>query len=130
MIKSDAWNDSLEKQRTFYEIKKDLTKTFLHRMNKKYGWTSNEPAGGLFYWVDTHAGDVTEWLKYAAQSGVVFIPGKAFALDDQTNTKFRLCYSYCDNDEMVKGFKRLEESYVQWQQSTSLQKSNYLPQNI
>ncbi|MED4284900.1 PLP-dependent aminotransferase family protein [Priestia megaterium] len=130
MIKSDVWNDSLEKQRSFYELKKDLTKSFLDKMNEKYGWTSNEPAGGLFYWVDTHAGDVTDWLKYAAKSGVVFIPGKAFALNDQSNTKFRLCYSYCDNEEMLKGFERIEQSFVQWQQSTTLKKNDYLSQNI
>ncbi|WP_341285642.1 PLP-dependent aminotransferase family protein [Priestia megaterium] len=130
MIKSDAWNDSLEKQRSFYEIKKDLAKSFLNKMNERYGWTSNEPAGGLFYWVDTHAGDVTDWLKYAAESGVVFIPGKAFALNDQTNTKFRLCYSYCDNEEMLKGFERLEQSFVKWQKDTTLKENDYLSQNI
>ncbi|WP_456364369.1 aminotransferase-like domain-containing protein [Priestia aryabhattai] len=130
MIKTEDWDNSLEKQRAFYETKKDLTKKFLSKMADMYGWTSNEPAGGLFYWVDTHAGDVTEWLRFAANSGVIFIPGSAFALDDQTNTKFRLCYSYVDNQEMIKGFTRLEESFLEWQNQNTTKNIKKIQQNI
>jgi 2-aminoadipate transaminase len=119
MITSDLWEDTLKKQQLFYETRKDLTKTFLEKMNKKYNWTSNEPDGGMFYWVDTNAGDVQDFLIHSIKNGVIFVPGKTFALNDQTNTKFRLCYTYCDNKELIKGFERLEQSFIQWQEDTN-----------
>lgn len=122
IIKDESWYQALEKQRNFYEHKKEITKKFLEKMNKQYGWTSNEPDGGLFYWVDTHTSDVSQLLTFAIQQGVVFVPGKAFSLDDQINTKFRLCYSYSTNQEMKLGFDRLEKSFLKWQNELAANK--------
>ncbi|MBE6185139.1 PLP-dependent aminotransferase family protein [Heyndrickxia ginsengihumi] len=114
LISSYVWPDLLEQQKNFYENRKKITQHFLINMHKKYGWLSSDPAGGLFYWVNVLDGDVLEWMKYAAASGVIFVPGKAFSLNDVTNTKIRICYAYCNDDEMMKGFERLEESFVKW----------------
>lgn len=120
MITSNEWQNSLLKQQSFYEVKKDITKKFLDKMNRQYGWTSIEPEGGLFYWVDTNYGDILEYLKYTVKNGVVIVPGNAFALSDETSTKFRLCYSYCDSEEMNKGFERMEKSFIEYQKNNSL----------
>lgn len=120
MITSKEWHNSLLKQQSFYETKKDITKRFLDKMNREYGWTSIEPEGGLFYWVNIKFGDIMEYLEYTVRNGVVIVPGNAFTLSDEPNTKFRLCYSYCDSEEMAKGFERMEKSFIEYQKNSSL----------
>lgn len=120
-LRSDQWDTSLEKQRTFYEVRKDITKKFIKRMSYNFNWSGNEPKGGLFYWVDTNTKNVQDYLKLAAQNGVIFIPGDAFSLNDPDNTKFRLCFSYVDNRDLTTGFERLEKTFSEWQKTNHSQ---------
>ncbi|MGN5651046.1 PLP-dependent aminotransferase family protein [Bacillus sp. Brlt_9] len=114
LINSNEWSTHLLKTQQFYEERKEITKSFLAKMNNKYGWTSYEPAGGMFYWVDLQKGDALEFLKTAYEQGVLFIPGQVFSLDLKKATTFRLCYSYCSNSDLEKAFSRLESSYSNW----------------
>ncbi|MGF7535068.1 PLP-dependent aminotransferase family protein [Bacillus mexicanus] len=123
-LQSDEWEISLEKQRSFYESRKNITKKFINRMSHNYNWTGNEPKGGLFYWVDTNTKNVQDYLTLAAENGVIFIPGNAFSLNDSENTKFRLCFSYVDNKDLATGFERLEETFTQWKNQNQSQKIN------
>lgn len=119
LISSENWTQILAKQKHFYEKRKDWTKRFLQHMHETEQWEGAEPAGGLFYWIDVKKGGVTEWMKKAAQDGAVFVPGDAFTLERGRNTKIRLCFAYCSDEEMKKGFSRLEESFKKWKKTST-----------
>lgn len=114
---SEKWELHLKKQQDFYKARKEVFEAFLKRMNKKYNWISNAPEGGLFYWVDTQTPNVDEWQVIAQEQGVNFLPGHLFAISDASNTKIRLCFSYCTVDEMKKGLNRLESSFAEWKKT-------------
>ncbi|WP_018661997.1 PLP-dependent aminotransferase family protein [Heyndrickxia acidiproducens] len=114
LIASEAWPATLEKQKRFYEKRKAWTKQFLRHMNETEQWTAVEPAGGLFYWADVGKKDVREWMGIAAEDGVIFVPGNAFTMEETPSTKIRLCFAFCSDEEMGKGFMRLEESFRKW----------------
>ncbi|GER67090.1 aminotransferase [Weizmannia acidilactici] len=114
LVSSGSWPAMLEKQKRFYEKRKEWTKQFLQHMNETEQWEGIEPAGGLFYWMDVKKGDVLEWMGIAAEAGAVFVPGNAFTLENGPNTKIRLCFAHCSDEEMGKGFVRLEESFKKW----------------
>ncbi|MGG3752346.1 PLP-dependent aminotransferase family protein [Heyndrickxia coagulans] len=119
LISSGNWPQILAKQKHFYEKQKDWTKRFLQHMHETEQWEGAEPAGGLFYWIDVKKGGVAEWMKMAAQDGAVFVPGDAFTLERGPNTKIRLCFAYCSDEEMKKGFARLEESFKKWKKTSA-----------
>lgn len=116
LINSNEWSNHLKRTQNFYEERKEITKAFLTKMNNKYGWTSYEPCGGMFYWVDLQYGDAQNFLKTAYEHGVLFIPGQVFSFESKTSTTFRLCYSYCSDSDLEKAFSRLESSYLNWLQ--------------
>jgi len=47
------------------------------------------------------------------------VPGDAFTLERGLNTKIRLCFAYCSDEEMKKGFSRLEESFKKWKKTSA-----------
>jgi 2-aminoadipate transaminase len=75
-------------------------------------WT--HPEGGLFLWVTLPINlDATELFQTAIDHHVAFVPGRAFYPDNEGHNTFRLNFSFCDQERIELGIRRLGEVLYQ-----------------
>lgn len=66
------------------------------------------PKGGYFVWVKIPGVDTSKLLPEALATGVSFVPGKYFFLEQQKGLEYlRLSFSYASEEEIVKGVELL-----------------------
>lgn len=74
--------------------------------DESISWTN--PKGGMFVWMSLpptmKAGEL---LQHAKKEGVVFVPGHAFSTTGENEHYIRLCFAYCEKDEIREGIARL-----------------------
>ncbi|MCS6939152.1 MAG: PLP-dependent aminotransferase family protein [Roseiflexaceae bacterium] len=69
------------------------------------------PGGGFFQWVELPEGiDAGELLPRAEQSGVSYLPGSRFYLDEPRRNTLRLAFSLYSPDQLVEAAQRLGEA--------------------
>lgn len=109
----DAWLENFDYDahldiiKALYKKRCDAMLAALDEMMPE-GFTYTRPEGGLFCWVTMpkHM-DSMEVLKESVKDKVAFIPGQLFFTSSGNNNYFRLNYSYCDEDTIREGVKRL-----------------------
>ncbi len=67
------------------------------------------PKGGYFMWLHLPGVDTAEMLPDALASGVSYVPGKHFYLDQEHSNYLRLSFSYADITAIVEGIQKLAE---------------------
>lgn len=75
------------------------------------------PEGGFFLWL-TFPEDVdTVELQFMAERrGVSYVAGSHFYHDGSGRHHLRLCFSYCAEDRLVEGVRRLAEAYREYRE--------------
>ena len=70
--------------------------------------TWNMPDGGIFVRLETHKDvDDDRLMKFSADEGVAYRPGKAFSSNGGGKNQLRLAYSFQDPETITEGIKRL-----------------------
>lgn len=70
------------------------------------------PDGGFFIWVAfDESVDVNTFAPIAESNGVSFVAGNPFFHDKSGSHYLRLCFSYCDEEQIVRGVNRLADAY-------------------
>lgn len=113
-MEQNNFNKHINSVCALYKEKRDLMASSL----KEY--FGNEikfsmPSSGIFIWVRFEKNfDSEDLLNAALEAKVVYLPGNSFIIDPK-NKKFdnviRLCFSFCDEDQIVQGIKRLRIAY-------------------
>ncbi len=72
------------------------------------GVTWTEPEGGLFLWLTVPEGISTDdiFVK-AVEENVAYVPGSAFYPNNDNHRSMRLNFSYCDEEKIIEGCRRL-----------------------
>lgn len=93
----------------FYASQKDLMIKCAEKWLKGLAeW--NEPSAGMFLWIKLNTISNTKKIieEKAKEKNVLLVPGCAFYHDDTQPTPYvRASYSLCSEEEMDKGFERL-----------------------
>lgn len=90
-----------------YRSRRDqMIKCLREYMPPDVSWT--EPNGGLFLFVTLPSYlDAQEIFKMAIVENVAFVPGSSFFCNNKGHNTFRINFSYCNNNTIEKGIKRL-----------------------
>lgn len=76
------------------------------------------PEGGFFLWLTfPEEVDTGILLLDTLKHGVSFIEGSHFYLEHGPSNHIRLCFTYCDEEQIWKGIKQLADSYFAYQKS-------------
>ncbi len=72
------------------------------------GVTWTEPEGGLFLWLTVPEGVSTDdiFVK-AVEENVAYVPGSAFYPNNDNHRSMRLNFSYCNEEKIIEGCRRL-----------------------
>lgn len=75
--------------------------------------TFHLPEGGFFLWLSFKEGiDALEIVRLAREQGVLVVPGEQFFTKNQAPNPFlRLCFSYCNEQEIARGVQALAAAY-------------------
>jgi 2-aminoadipate transaminase len=97
----------LPELRRFYEVRCRAMLDALERLAPNGSrWT--RPLGGFFILMEVAASvDATALLPAAIESGVAYVPGQPFFVDDSGTNTLRLAYSKESPENIVEGVKRL-----------------------
>ncbi|MDZ5711443.1 PLP-dependent aminotransferase family protein [Jeotgalibacillus haloalkalitolerans] len=101
------WSKHLENLQTLYQSKcNTMLEALSVQMPKTVTWT--RPDGGYFVWLTIQEADTAALLEKATDTGVSYIPGKYFYLEQEDGlTNLRLSFSAADENEIVEGVRRL-----------------------
>ncbi|MGI6395246.1 MAG: PLP-dependent aminotransferase family protein [bacterium] len=101
------FEENLKKTIKLYGHKKEvMMRAFEKYMPEEVRWTN--PEGGLFLFVylPEHM-DATKLFNTAIENNVAFVIGQAFHCDESGKNTMRLNFSFCDEEQIVEGVKRL-----------------------
>ena len=106
--------------KNMYKQKRDIMLDSMEKyLPKGVSWT--KPDGGLFIWVTLPKNmNSKNLLKNAIEQKVAFVPGQAFATDNNISNTLRLNFSNASDENIVEGIKRLGRVI-----NTELEKNNY-----
>jgi 2-aminoadipate transaminase len=65
------------------------------------------PEGGMFIWVTKRGVDTDRMLAEAIKKKVLYVVGSEFYPDNDNHESMRLNFTYCTNENIVEGVKRL-----------------------
>lgn len=105
-----AYLDDINKQ---YKARRD---TLARALSDTFGELVEValPAGGFFLCVRfKHATDVIQLAQIAEQLGVSVLDGSAFYENREGRNTIRLCFTYCPEEQIAVGVRRLYEAYQQ-----------------
>jgi 2-aminoadipate transaminase len=109
MLMEGALEAGLKGTIKLYHQRCDL---MLHELEKNLGdvpgvtWT--KPEGGLFLWLTVPEGmDTDELFERAVKENVAYVPGSAFYPMNENHRSMRLNFSYCGDEKIIEGCKRL-----------------------
>jgi DNA-binding transcriptional MocR family regulator len=99
--------DRLPRLREFYGVRRRaMLDALAESADPQLRWT--QPDGGLFVWVDgPPAIDAEAELTRLVESGVAYIPGRPFCIDDSGKNAFRLAFSKESPDRIREGVQTL-----------------------
>lgn len=73
------------------------------------------PEGGFFLWLLFGQGvNTSMFSERALDYGVSFLDGQHFFLENQGFNHLRLCYTYCNEEQIRKGVTRIADSYFEY----------------
>jgi len=89
-----------------YRDRRDALATALHELMPNVPF--HRPSGGMFLWLTFPADANTDlMLARALDAGVAFVPGSAFAVDNDMSACLRLSYATASPDQLREGVARL-----------------------
>ncbi|WP_078544931.1 aminotransferase-like domain-containing protein [Litchfieldia alkalitelluris] len=72
------------------------------------------PEGGFFLWLtfplETNTSDL---LEQSLETGVNYIPGEHFYLNNEGSNQLRLCFTFCNEEKIKEAISRLAEAYYE-----------------
>jgi len=72
------------------------------------GVSWNNPEGGFFLWLEVPAEvDMEALAPRARDAGVTYVGGTAFFTDGRGRNYARLCFSYCNKEQLDRGIEKL-----------------------
>lgn len=99
------WVQHLQELRSLYRQRREFLAA---AVAKHLPSARSEPTtGGFFSWIDLGPIDSTELLTTALDLGVAFVPGSAFAVDEQRTGALRLSHSFAPLDSFDEAVQRL-----------------------
>jgi 2-aminoadipate transaminase len=103
----DFLDEHLVDSRAFYRRRRDIMLNALAEyMPPDVTWVG--PRGGFFVWVTLPDGlAADDMLSFAADRGIVYLPGSWFYPNQEERSSLRLSYSSLTDDELVEGVRRL-----------------------
>lgn len=105
------FDDHLTKLVNYYKHNRDV---MIEAINSHFGnhVSFNIPEGGYFIWLQfQNEINIDELANIAFEKGVSFVKGKEFYHQSIKSLEIRLCYSYCNAQEIKDGIKLLAEAY-------------------
>ena len=105
------FDDYVGNLRTFYKKQRDFTASVLQ---KAFGETVSlhTPEGGFFITLTFNDGtNAAKLAQHAEQLGVSVVDGTAFYLDGEDHHMLRLCFTYCNEEQIELGISRLKTAY-------------------
>jgi 2-aminoadipate transaminase len=109
MLKAGALEAGLKNTIKLYHHRCDLMLEELERnLGDAPGVTWTRPEGGLFLWLTVPDGVSTDDIfKKAIEENVAYVPGSAFFPNNDNHRSMRLNFSYCGDDKIIEGCRRL-----------------------
>lgn len=98
-------------RQTYFHNKEIMMESLQKHFGHESWATWTNPKGGMFVWMSLPQ-DITDvtLLKHSQQLGVVFVPGHVFSPTFQYNRHIRLCFGYCQPEEIREGIQRLHQA--------------------
>ena len=97
-----------------YRKRRDFMEESMKRHLAPLGVTWVKPQGGFFYWIDVPGVNTDQLMRRALDKKVAFIQGSAFAVEEGACIhNARLNYTYCSNDVIEEGIKRIAAAIVE-----------------
>ncbi|MBP3041619.1 PLP-dependent aminotransferase family protein [Bacillaceae bacterium Marseille-Q3522] len=76
------------------------------------------PEGGFFLWLTFPQGvDTSLFYDQSVKNGVTYIDGANFYLGEKELNHIRLCFTFCNEEEIRTGIKRIADSYFSYKNS-------------
>lgn len=109
MLEAGALETGLKETIKLYHHRCDLMLTELEKnLGDVPGVTWTKPEGGLFLWLTVPEGVSTDDIfEKAIEQNVAYVPGSAFFPNNDDHRSMRLNFSYCDDDKIIEGCRRL-----------------------
>ncbi|PGV52237.1 PLP-dependent aminotransferase family protein [Bacillus sp. AFS037270] len=111
LLEGISFEDHLEQLISTYRQKRDI---MIESIETFFGddVTFEIPEGGFFLWLSFRPEVVTtNFADEAFRRGVSIVEGKSFFETNQGSNQLRLCFSYCNEEQIRRGIKILAESY-------------------
>lgn len=75
--------------------------------------TFHIPEGGFYIWLTfPEQVNTSKFLQGASERGVSFVDGRSFFVNPEGFHHARLCFSYCNEEQIIRGVKHLAEAYL------------------
>jgi len=97
--------------RDYYLKKEEMMNTLNDVFHDRLDIQWTNPEGGMFVWFN--AGDkiqTQELVRYGQQQGVAFVPGQAFSPSQMYENHIRLCFAFCEKEDIREGISRLRRA--------------------
>jgi 2-aminoadipate transaminase len=109
MLEAGALEAGLKETIKLYHHRCDLMLAELEKnLGDTPGVTWTKPEGGLFLWLTVPEGVSTDDIfEKAVEENVAYVPGSAFFPNNDNHRSMRLNFSYCDDDKIIEGCRRL-----------------------
>jgi len=109
MLEAGALEAGLKETIKLYHHRCDLMLAELEKnLGSTPGVTWTKPEGGLFLWLTVPEGVSTDDIfEKAIEENVAYVPGSAFFPNNDNHRSMRLNFSYCDDDKIIEGCRRL-----------------------
>lgn len=109
MLEAGALEAGLKETIKLYHKRCDIMLAELEaNLGDVTGVTWTEPEGGLFLWLTVPEGISTDdiFVK-AVEENVAYVPGSAFYPNNDNHRSMRLNFSYCNEEKIIEGCRRL-----------------------
>ncbi|MDQ0206941.1 aminotransferase-like domain-containing protein [Alkalicoccobacillus murimartini] len=94
-----------------YRVKRDVMVEALQQTFQDH-ISFHIPEGGFFIWVRFKKDiDTDELAARAFRNGVSIVPGTSFYQDNRPSNEIRLCFTYCDAEQIKRGVRILADTY-------------------
>lgn len=108
-LESDWIDDHVATLRKAYGTKQAVLADALHEaFGDRVSFTP--PTGGMFLWAKFDDADTSEWLTRCLDQGVCFVPGDAFAVDQDLGSYARLSFVTASEQNLIEAVKRMAAS--------------------
>lgn len=119
LLDSFSFHDHINRLRERYRHNRDAAAIAIQQC-----WgddvTFTLPEGGFFIWLKFREDvNTSVFLRDAAERGVSFVDGKSFYLDEDHYNEARICFSYCNEEQIKRGIRLMADAYYAYYNTRS-----------